>query len=116
LELVMTLDQAVALSFVADLSRRDLTARLQADDPHLLELADRHSSDASSERRRAFEAGINVVAWNEAGFPAALLAIPDCPPALWYRGELRAFERPAVGGGGGGGGGGRAAPRRPPPK
>lgn len=29
-------------------------------------------------------------------FPAALLAIPDCPSTLWYRGALDALDAPAV--------------------
>src|SRR5687767_12355559 len=29
-------------------------------------------------------------------FPTSLLAIPDCPSALWYCGALDAFEPPAV--------------------
>ena len=29
-------------------------------------------------------------------FPTALLAIPDCPSELWYRGRLDAFDAPAV--------------------
>lgn len=29
-------------------------------------------------------------------FPTALLAVPDCPSELWYRGRLDAFDAPAV--------------------
>ena len=92
----MTGDQAVALSFVTDLPRRNLTALLQADDPQLLELADRAAPIAIDERRRAAAGGIDVLPWNDPRFPAALLAIPDCPPALWFRGDLAALEQPAV--------------------
>jgi DNA processing protein len=37
-----------------------------------------------------------VVAWNDPQYPAALLAIPDFPPVLWFRGRLQAFDAPAV--------------------
>jgi DNA processing protein len=36
------------------------------------------------------------VAWNDPRYPARLLTIPDCPPLLWLRGSLAAFEGPAV--------------------
>jgi len=29
-------------------------------------------------------------------FPSALLAIPDCPSELWFRGQLNTFDAPAV--------------------
>jgi DNA processing protein len=96
LEVVMTLDHAVALSLLPDLSRRDLTGRLQADDPELLERAAPLLGEARSVRARAAASGTQVVAWVEAAFPAALLTLPDCPPALWYRGTLESLSAPSV--------------------
>jgi len=91
----MTLDEAVALSLVPDLPRIGLTERLRAD-PVLLEQAARLSGRARAVRLRAEEAGIGVLPWNDARFPAALLALPDVPPVLWYRGTLEALRGPAV--------------------
>src|SRR5688572_9459899 len=92
----MTHDHAVALSLVPDLPRIGLTARLQSDDPELLELAAPLVTDARAVRTQAAARGVNVVAWNDARFPASLLAITDAPPALWYRGALERFDAPAV--------------------
>src|SRR5689334_19924168 len=92
----MTLDDAVALTFVDNLPRIGLTARLQADDPELVELAASITADARKVLADAASRQIDAIAWNDARFPAALLAIPDCPPALWYRGALDLFQRPAV--------------------
>ena len=92
----MTLDQSVALSLVSDLPRRNLAARLQADDPLLLERAASLAVHARDVRERAAAAGIEVLAWNDPRFPACLLAIPDCPPALWYRGDTAALTAPGV--------------------
>jgi DNA processing protein len=92
----MTLDQAVALSLLDDLPRVDLTARLAAADPELLELASPHLDRARQVRERAAAIGIQVLPWNDRRMPAALLAIPDCPPAVWFRGSLECFDVPAV--------------------
>src|SRR6478735_11375487 len=93
----MTLDHAVALSLQDDLPRVGLTDRLLSDDPLLLRhIASADLRDARDLRMRAAERGIGVLAWNDPRFPAALLATTDCPPALWFRGELSAFEAPAV--------------------
>jgi DNA processing protein len=92
----MTLDQAIALSLVPELSRLGLTDRLMSDDPTLLESADAWLGSAGEMRTRAAASGIRAVAWNDERFPAALLAIPDAPPALWYRGELATLAAPAV--------------------
>jgi DNA processing protein len=92
----MTLDEAVALSLIPDLPRIGLLERLRAGDPSLVEDA-RQLADAAREvRSRAAAAGIDVIAWNDPRFPAPLLAIPDPPPALWYRGTLAALDAPAV--------------------
>jgi DNA processing protein len=93
----MTLDQAVALSLLDDqLPRLGLTARLLSDDPELFELAAVHIRDARTVRRRAEESGIHAMAWNDPRFPSLLAAISDCPPLLWYRGDLAAFDAPMV--------------------
>ena len=84
----MTLDEAVALSLLTDLPRPGLSARLDADDPSLLERAAPLIDQAGRVRTRAARLGISVLAWNDPRFPAALRAIPDVPPALWYRGRL----------------------------
>ena len=92
----MTLDHAVALSLMFDLPRAGLTARLQAEDPELAERAGIRLAEARALRTRAAAAGIGALAWDDPRFPAALLAIPDCPPLLWYRGDLSALTQPAV--------------------
>ena len=92
----MPLDHAVALSLLDDLSRLNLTARLLETDPLLDELASPLLERARAERERAAAAGIQVLAWDDPRFPAALLAIPDCPPALWYRGTLDCLDAPIV--------------------
>jgi DNA processing protein len=90
----MTSDDSVALSFAtaADLPRVGLGDRLRADDPNLLELARSLSSHAQAVRAKARTRGIEVIAWNEPAFPAALLSLTDLPPALWYQGQLDALD------------------------
>ena len=92
----MTRDEAVALSLVPGLSRVGLTERLRCDDPCLLEAARRLLDQSRAVRQNVESAGTRVVAWNDPRFPSALLAIPDAPPALWYRGALEALSTPAV--------------------
>ena len=92
----MTLDEAVALSLVPDLSRVGLADRLRANDPVLLEEARALRDRARVVRTAAHAAGIHVLPWNDPRFPAALLAISDMPPVLWYRGALDALRAPAV--------------------
>jgi DNA processing protein len=93
----MTLDQAVALSLLDDqLPRRELTARLHCEDPELLEAAALLLEAAPAVRRRAAAAGIHPLAWNDPRFPTLLAAVSDCPPVLWYRGDLTALDQPAV--------------------
>ncbi len=46
--------------------------------------------------RRAADAGITMLPWNHAAYPAALSAIIDPPPVLWIRGPVEALSRPAV--------------------
>jgi DNA processing protein len=92
----MTLDDAVALSLTPNLLRIGLTDRLRAGDPHLLEQAERRRSEARDVRLRAEAGGMGVLAWNDPRFPAALLTIPDAPPAIWYRGDLDSVQLPAI--------------------
>ena len=92
----MTLDEAVALSLLPELSRVGLADRLRADDPVLLEAARRLHDRAHGVRMRAEADGAGVLAWNDPRFPAPLLAIPDVPPVLWYGGALDALCAPAV--------------------
>ena len=92
----MTLDHAIALSLLDQLPRAGLTDRLLSDDPELIELATAGRGRATEIQQLAAAGGIGVLGWNDARFPAGLLAIPDCPPALYYRGDLAAFRLPAV--------------------
>src|SRR5262245_27126204 len=91
----MTLDHAVALSLLENIPRVNRTDRLK-NDPNLLELATPRLEDARAIRVRAERAGIHVIAWNDARFPAALTTLTDLPPVLWYEGHLSATELPAV--------------------
>ena len=92
----MTLDHAVALSLLDDLSRVGLTARLEGGDPELLERAVPLVERARELREQAAIRGVHVLAWNDPRMPRALRAIADCPPAIWYRGTLDCFDAPAV--------------------
>jgi DNA processing protein len=92
----MTLDQAVALSLLEDLPRPGLTARLHAVDPELLDRAAPLLERARTVRVHAAVDDIHVMAWNDPRVPTGLVAIGDCPPALWYRGVLECFGAPAV--------------------
>jgi DNA processing protein len=92
----MTFDQAVALSLLDDLPRRELTARLQAADPELLERANADLERATRLHAAATARGFLFVPWNDPRFPAALLALPDSPPGLWYRGALGVLSAPVV--------------------
>jgi DNA processing protein len=92
----MTLDEAVALSLMSNLSRVGLSDRLRAGDPILLKQARALRDRARLERTSAESKGIHVLPWHEPRFPAALLAISDMLPLLWYRGDLDAFCTPAV--------------------
>ena len=92
----MTLDCAVALSLLEELPRRGLSARLAGGDPELLERAVPLLARARDVRGRAEAAGVHVLAWNDPRMPAGLVAIPDCPPVIWYRGSLDCLDAPAV--------------------
>jgi DNA processing protein len=91
----MTLDHAVALSLLENLPRIDLTERLK-NDLDLVERASLLVEQARVVRERAERAGIQVVAWNQPEFPAALATLTDLPPVLWYRGHLSATGSPSL--------------------
>jgi len=90
----MTLDQAVALSLAENLSRVGLTARLRDGDPTLDERARPLLDQAREARARAGSLGIETLAWNDPRYPERLLTLTDCPPLLWCRGDLAAFDGP----------------------
>ena len=92
----MTVDQAVALSLLPNLSRVNLTQRLRDADPVLLEQAEGFVVEARELRRRADAAGVGVLPWNDKRYPSALMATSDAPPVLWYRGQLDVLQLPAV--------------------
>ncbi len=92
----MNLAQAVALSILEDLPKKNLTARLVDADPVLLELADRSAAAAQDEIARASQRGITPLAWNDPRFPPTLLALPDCPPVVWCQGRIEILSEPAV--------------------
>ena len=87
---------ALSFAFLSELPRTGLADRLRADDPHLFELAQSLRLDARRVIADAACRGIHVVAWNERGFPRALLTLTDHPPAIWHRGPLTVFDAPAV--------------------
>jgi DNA processing protein len=91
----MTLDQAVAISLLENLSRVDLTDRLK-NDPDLLSQACSLLEEARALRERADRAAIQVVAWNHPGFPTSLATLTDLPPVLWYEGQLSVTDAPAI--------------------
>jgi DNA processing protein len=92
----MTLDQAVALSLLADLSRVGLTERLKRCDPDLLVQAAPLLERAKQVRELGARKGIQVVPWNDARFPALLASLTDLPPVLWYQGHLESADAPSV--------------------
>ena len=49
-----------------------------------------------SERTRAAGAGVNVVAWGQAGYPTELMDLLDPPCAVYLRGELLQCDARAV--------------------
>jgi DNA processing protein len=92
----MTLDHAVALSLIPELPRLDLGARLRCADHELMALAHPLLGQARTTRRAAAARGIGVIAWDDARYPPPLLALPDFPPALWFRGRLQTLDAPMV--------------------
>jgi DNA processing protein len=54
------------------------------------------TAQARTALARAQHAGIALVTWGDAAYPAALSAIADPPPALWVRGDIGTLSGPAV--------------------
>jgi DNA processing protein len=52
--------------------------------------------EVAAERDRMAEAGVHLVSIHDAAYPRLLRNIPDPPPALWVRGELREADALAV--------------------
>lgn len=92
----MTLERAVALSLLDSLPRRHLTSRLLAGDPALLARALALVPRARDVLAHLTDAGVQALAWNDPRYPASLLAIADCPPVLWCRGDLACLDAPRV--------------------
>ncbi len=92
----MTADVLLALSLDPGLSRLNLAERIRSEDPELLDRAAPWLDAAKRARDRAAADGIRVVTLGDPRFPAALLTLPDLPPALWYRGDLTVLGRTAV--------------------
>ncbi len=93
---MLTLESLVALSLIDNLPRRDLIARLTADDPTLQEAAALRLAEGRRVRGHAATLGVEPVAWDDPRFPPSLLTLDDCPPLLWCRGDLTCLRRPAV--------------------
>jgi DNA processing protein len=85
-------DTSLALTFVEELPRVGLAERLRANDPDLLDLATPLIEAARLVRSTAISHGIHFVSWDEAGFPASLLTLPDMPAGLWYRGHIECLH------------------------
>jgi DNA processing protein len=64
--------------------------------PHQPQKRDAVLKAAESALAHAAARGLTSLVWSEAGYPPSLAAIIDPPPAIWTRGSLVAFERPAV--------------------
>ncbi len=104
------LDHLVALSLLPSWTRRLAAEQLRHRDSPATVLerlvsiccagqpAKRAELSAAAERaiRRAAERAIGAIGWSDAAYPAALAAVPDPPPVLWFRGTPAALERPAV--------------------
>jgi len=62
--------------------------------PHLTLARLRHRAQTTLER--AATAGVAAVGWSDPTYPPLLATIFDPPPVLWTRGQVAAFEPPAV--------------------
>lgn len=49
-----------------------------------------------AEAARGAKLGAQLLLWGQAGYPAALMDLPDAPPVLWALGDLSLLARPAV--------------------
>jgi DNA processing protein len=100
----------VALSLLPVNWWRDVAAELRAGNspafvlqqltvtrwPHQPHKRDEVLKHAESALAQAAARGLTSLVWSEPGYPPPLFAIIDPPPAIWTRGSLAAFERPAV--------------------
>jgi DNA processing protein len=100
----------VALSLLPPFYGVPAAARLRGGDPpgvvleELAEHAARHRpdrastlrADAAAALRRASDAAMTPLAWNDPAYPAALATIADPPPVLWIRGRIDALNVPSV--------------------
>jgi len=108
---MLTLDDAVALSFWYGGPRLKVLERLRCGEPdQTLESVIDAAADTPTPaalpgqlRRRAASAlasagrlGIAAVPWGDASYPALLAPIPDPPLVLWMRGDAAAFDQPSV--------------------
>jgi DNA processing protein len=64
--------------------------------PHQPYKRDEVLKDAALALAQASARGLTSLVWTEPKYPPPLAAIIDPPPAIWTRGSLAAFERPAV--------------------
>jgi DNA processing protein len=104
------LQNLIALSLLPSWSWLRAAARLRAGDTAaatLQSLIDAHWRDQSDKAatlrtraaaalRRAAAHGIDVVAWSDPRYPAALATIVDPPPVLWVRGHVDVLNATAV--------------------
>jgi DNA processing protein len=72
---------------------QQLTETRWPDHPHK---RDEVLKGAESAIAQAAARGLTSLVWSEPGYPPPLSVIIDPPPAIWTRGSLAAFERPAV--------------------
>jgi DNA processing protein len=89
-------DLAIALTFAPDLPRHTLIDRIRANDPEIRERAAALCAQSRAVRETCASAGIDAIAWDDSRFPISLLALADCPPALWIRGALTCLDAPLI--------------------
>lgn len=89
-------DLAIALTFAPELSRHQLIDRIRADDPEIRERALASLAHSRQVRHASISSGIDALAWSDSRFPISLLALDDCPPAIWVRGALTCLDAPLV--------------------
>jgi DNA processing protein len=92
----MDAELAIALTFAPDLPRHTLLDRIRAGDPAIRERADTLCAHSRAVRQSVAAADIDAIPWSDSRFPISLLALADCPPALWVRGVLTCLDAPLV--------------------
>jgi DNA processing protein len=73
-------------------SLEQLAARVLPDGDTQRAFAERLREDADAALRRGAAAGLEVIGWLDARYPPRLRTIPDPPPALWTRGDVRSLD------------------------